>query len=93
MLTYILLDSVFILGVIPVIIMKRHQLSFSHIVVVALALFLLTAVFDNLIIYFGICYYNQHHISGIFFGRVPLEDFAYPLVAAILIPALWRRQK
>ena len=33
--------------------------------------------------------YDDERISGVRIGLAPLEDFAYPLAAAILLPALW----
>ncbi|MBD7995554.1 lycopene cyclase domain-containing protein [Arthrobacter sp. Sa2CUA1] len=52
-------------------------------------LLLLTAVFDNLMIAAGLFGYNPDRISGAFLGLAPLEDFAYPLAAVLLLPALW----
>ena len=55
----------------------------------AAILLLLTAVFDNLMISAGLFGYNPERISGAFLGAAPLEDFAYPLAAVLLLPALW----
>lgn len=49
----------------------------------------MTAVFDSLIIAMGIVGYNNAHILGVYIGRAPLEDFAYAIAAALLVPALW----
>jgi lycopene cyclase domain-containing protein len=49
----------------------------------------LTALFDNLMITGGFMAYNRARISGVLIGAVPIEDFAYPLAALILLPALW----
>ena len=57
--------------------------------VTAAVLLGLTAVFDNLMIAAGLFWYNQDRISGAFLGNAPLEDFAYPLAAVLLLPALW----
>ena len=54
-----------------------------------LALLVLTAVFDNLMIALGIMQYSDDAISGLRVGLAPLEDFAYPLAAVILLPSLW----
>jgi lycopene cyclase domain-containing protein len=53
------------------------------------ALLLLTAVFDNFIVGSGIVAYNPETLSGVFIGFAPIEDFAYTLVAAVLIPITW----
>ncbi|MET1043071.1 MAG: lycopene cyclase domain-containing protein [Microbacteriaceae bacterium] len=55
----------------------------------AVVLLVLTAVFDNLMIAAGLFAYEPEHISGILIGRAPIEDFAYPLAAVLLLPALW----
>lgn len=49
-----------------------------------------TAIFDNLIIGFGIVAYDPTKICGIFIGFVPIEDFCYSLAAVWLVPAIWR---
>jgi lycopene cyclase domain-containing protein len=55
----------------------------------ALALLVLTAVFDNLMIAVGLMTYADDRISGVRLGLVPVEDFSYPLAAVLLLPALW----
>jgi lycopene cyclase domain-containing protein len=49
----------------------------------------LTAVFDNIMIGVGLVAYYAGLISGLFVGLAPVEDFAYPIAAALLLPALW----
>jgi lycopene cyclase domain-containing protein len=49
----------------------------------------LTAVFDNAIIGFGLVDYDEALISGLRVGFAPVEDFAYTLAAMLMIPALW----
>jgi lycopene cyclase domain-containing protein len=56
----------------------------------ALALMLvLTAIFDNMIIGFGLVDYDPTLISGVRIGVAPLEDFAYTVVAMIVVPLVW----
>ena len=55
----------------------------------ATVMLVLTAVFDNAIIGFGIVDYDESLISGVKVGLAPLEDFAYTLAALLAIPALW----
>lgn len=55
----------------------------------AVVLLMLTAVFDNLMIAAGLFSYAEDVISGVRLGLAPVEDFAYPVAAAILLPALW----
>lgn len=54
-----------------------------------LGLVLLTAVFDNVMIAAGLFHYAPEHLLGISIGLAPIEDFGYPLAAAILLPAVW----
>ena len=52
-------------------------------------LLLVTAVFDNVMIGVGLVGYDATKISGAFLGIAPLEDFAYAVAAAVLLPSLW----
>ncbi|CAN5445483.1 hypothetical protein BH09ACT4_BH09ACT4_04690 [soil metagenome] len=55
----------------------------------ALAVLVLTAVFDNVLVGTGIVGYDATRISGAFVGVAPLEDFAYTIAAVLLLPSLW----
>ncbi len=50
---------------------------------------LLTLVFDSLMIGVGLYVYAPDKILGIYLGGAPLEDFAYPIAAALGMPVLW----
>ncbi|CAN5143339.1 hypothetical protein BH11ACT2_BH11ACT2_06670 [soil metagenome] len=52
-------------------------------------LLVLTAGFDNVMIGIGLVGYDRALISGAFIGVAPLEDFAYAVAAAVLLPSLW----
>jgi lycopene cyclase domain-containing protein len=52
---------------------------------------LMTLVFDNLIILFGIVGYDESLISGVKLGVAPIEDFSYTLVGLVLIPITWEQ--
>ena len=58
--------------------------------IVLLPMLILTAVFDNFIILTGIVDYDPAKLMGIYVGVVPIEDFAYTVVAVLLVPAIWR---
>ena len=58
--------------------------------IVLLPMLILTAVFDNLIILAGIVDYDTAKLLGIYVGVVPIEDFAYTVVAVLLVPAIWK---
>lgn len=64
----------------------RRMLASAATAVVLLAL---TAVFDNVMIAAGLFSYPADRISGLKIGLAPLEDFAYPLAAAFLVPAVF----
>lgn len=55
----------------------------------AVVLLVLTAIFDNVMIAVGLFVYPAEHLSGLRIGLAPLEDFAYPLCAAFLVPAVY----
>jgi len=55
----------------------------------AAGLFVLTAIFDNLMIAAGLFDYDWENMSGLRLGRMPLEDLAYPLGALWALPGLW----
>jgi len=58
--------------------------------IVALPMLILTAVFDNLIILTKIVDYDTTKLFGIYVGVVPIEDFAYTVVAVLLVPSIWK---
>ncbi|GAA1966472.1 lycopene cyclase domain-containing protein [Agromyces allii] len=62
--------------------------------VVALAvgagiLLVLTAVFDTVMIAAGLFGYAEGTRLGATIGLAPIEDFAYPIAAVLLVPAVW----
>lgn len=58
--------------------------------VIALPMLALTAVFDNLIILTKIVDYDPTKLFGIYVGVVPIEDFAYTVVAVLLVTSIWK---
>lgn len=61
----------------------------APVLITVVSLFVLTAIFDNLMIGTGLMAYSREHTSGVTIGLAPIEDFAYPLAALILLPSLW----
>jgi lycopene cyclase domain-containing protein len=57
--------------------------------VVAAVLLVLTVVFDSLMIAADLFRYGEGALSGVRLRLAPLEDLAWPLAAALLLPALW----
>ncbi|MFB7252013.1 lycopene cyclase domain-containing protein [Microbacterium sp. NPDC056234] len=91
--TYALLSLIFlgvagVLAVAAALIGRRRP----HLGAVALsmaALLLLTAVFDTVMIGVGFFTYADTHLLGARIGLAPIEDFAYPIAGAVLLPAIW----
>lgn len=54
-----------------------------------LALVLLTAVFDNVMIAADLFRYNEELLIGWHLGLAPVEDFAWPVAAGLLLPSAW----
>jgi lycopene cyclase domain-containing protein len=68
--------------------MKRW-VSWKVLVPTAIFMLLLTLLFDNLIIGTGIVDYDYSKTSGLRLFLAPIEDFAYTLVALVLVPSLF----
>jgi lycopene cyclase domain-containing protein len=56
---------------------------------VAIILVMLTAVFDNLMIATDLFRFDDDSLLGVHLFLVPVEDFAWPVAAALALPALW----
>lgn len=67
----------------------RPGVRWGAVALAGLALLALTAVFDSLMIGLGLFGYAPGLISGARVGLAPVEDFAYPIAAAVALPALW----
>lgn len=83
----IALPPVLFFGVLALLLRKRMNLKALGLAA-ALSL-LLTLIFDNLIILFGIVGYDEALISSVKLGVAPIEDFSYTLVGLMLIPLTW----
>ena len=55
----------------------------------AVVLLVLTAVFDSVMIAAGLFGYADGTRLGPAIGLAPIEDFAYPVAAVLLVPAVW----
>ena len=67
----------------------RNHLNLRALGLAATLTLVMTLVFDNLIILFGIVGYDESLISGVKLGGAPIEDFSYTLVGLVLIPLTW----
>lgn len=87
--TYLLLTAM-VLGIFAIYaLLMRKWLPVKPLFGAALVMLTLTLVFDNVIIGTGIVDYDPEKISGIRLGFAPIEDFAYTLVALVLVPSLF----
>ena len=87
--TYLTLTLVVLLMFAISAVLLRRWLLLSPILKTAAVMLLMTLVFDNLIIATGIVDYDPEKISGIRLGVAPIEDFAYTLVALVLVPSVF----
>ena len=96
--TYLLISVVFLAvaaAVLAIALVRRPDRAalvrrwWPAVLITGVALAVLTAVFDNLMIGAGLMTYAGHTTAGVRLGLVPIEDFAYPLAGLLLLPALW----
>ena len=93
--TYLALNSIFIMAaLVPAALVLRGR-QWLTVAKALLPMLVLTAIFDNLIIATGIVDYDPQAILGLKIGVAPIEDFAYTIVAVLLITTIWlgRRTK
>lgn len=87
--SYLEINFWFLLAVAIYAIRMRKWLRLKPIVWLLISMLAMTAVFDNLIIGTGIVAYDESKILGLKIFLAPIEDFAYTLAAAILVPSIW----
>lgn len=82
--------TVIVLGVFAIYsLVMRRWINWKVMVPSAVFMLLMTLIFDNLIIGSGIVDYDFSKTSGIRLFLAPIEDFAYTLVALVLVPSLF----
>ncbi|MEO8095985.1 MAG: lycopene cyclase domain-containing protein [Pseudolysinimonas sp.] len=90
--TYWALNAIFLGGVLVVAlgaVLAKRTPRWRVVAIVAGAVLVLTAIFDNVMIGVGLVGYAPAAISGVFVGVAPVEDFAYAVAAAVLLPSVW----
>jgi lycopene cyclase domain-containing protein len=87
--TNIVLNVVVVALVVCVAWRVLRRLRPSALVWTTVLLLVLTLVFDTLMIAVGLYVYHADRILGVYVWGAPLEDFAYPIVAALGVPAVW----
>ncbi len=91
--TYVALSGLFLLAallllVVAAVLRRPPRTWWIATGATTVALLVLTAVFDNLMIAVDLFRYEQDRISGVMVGLAPIEDFAWPLAACAGLPAL-----
>lgn len=90
--TYLLISLPFLALTALLVVLSARMPGFRKRLLVSTAafvvLFVLTAIFDNVMIAAGLFTYPEQLISGIRIGLAPIEDFAYPLCLTFGLPAL-----
>lgn len=84
--TYLLVNIFFLSLVILA--LRITRISKAQLVTIGVV-FLLTAVFDPIIVGLDIVDYDPTKILGIRVFGAPIEDFFYSLMAGLAIPAVW----
>lgn len=90
MATYLILNCIMCLALMAVFRPSVHRLPAAQ-KYTLIALLVLTAIFDNLLIIYGVIDYNSTKLLGLYIGKAPIEDFFYAVVAAMVVPLVWRR--
>ena len=90
--TYVLMSIPFMVIALIAFVLKRKNGTRKITTVTLLTtliLFVLTIIFDNIMVWADLFGYGDTQHLGIWIGLIPLEDLFYPLFAALLIPAIW----
>lgn len=97
MATYIFINSVYMLSVYLFfgrrLTRRVDTLARKPWYIMAAIMFVLTLVFDALLIAYGMFWYEPPKILGVRLLGVPIEDFCYTFVAVTLLPLLWTYDK
>ncbi|MFM5904930.1 MAG: lycopene cyclase domain-containing protein [Micrococcales bacterium] len=88
--SYLILNLVFTAVAFGVYWPLRKKLKLGAVARTMAVLVFLTAIFDNAIVGFGIVAYDPSQILGWRIGYAPIEDFGYAVVAAFLVPAIFK---
>jgi lycopene cyclase domain-containing protein len=91
--TYLGLAAIFVALTVPVLVvavaLRRPDRRWWVVTgLTALALVVLTAVFDSIMIAADLFRFDESALTGIHIGLAPIEDFAWPIAATVLISSL-----
>src|SRR5690606_17026989 len=90
--SYLGLAGVFLAVTLPVVaiaIVTRRPSArwWAAVGLTALSLVVLTAVFDSIMIASDLFRFDESALVGVHVGLAPIEDFAWPIAASLLIPS------
>ena len=88
---YLGLNAIFLLALFLLAMPFFNKLPWRAIGFATVALLLITAIFDNVIIALGIVGYDVTKISGLLLGLAPIEDFAYTVVSVMAVAIIWTK--
>jgi lycopene cyclase domain-containing protein len=91
--TYLGLAAIFVAATLPVlgvaVVLRRPDRRWWAVTgLTALALCALTAVFDSIMIAADLFRFDESSLTGIHVGLAPIEDFAWPIAATILVASV-----
>lgn len=92
MMTYWWINSWFLVGAVVfavVSVLLGVRVRWAAVGLALVVMLIMTAIFDNMIIGFGLVDYDPALISGVRIGVAPIEDFAYTALAMIVVPVVW----
>lgn len=88
--TYLILNLAFMSVVLLLVIILKKFYDFERLSIRALLfMIILTAIFDSILVGLGIVAYDYDKTIGIKIGLAPIEDFAYTIIAWVIVPAMW----
>lgn len=90
MATYLILNIAFLVAVFGALFAARSLVLNRAVYMTLIILIGFTVIFDSIIILAGIVAYDWDKLLGITIGAAPIEDFFYALLAAFMIPGLWK---
>ena len=89
MATYLIINCI-ILAMLVIVLWATRTLIWNRAATITLVILLVsTAIFDSMIVGFGIVAYDPALILGLRIIEAPIEDFFYSIAAMLLVPAVW----
>lgn len=89
--TYVYISLPFLILAIGLWIARRnaYKAQVATTLAVGALVLVLTAIFDNLMIWAGLVGYGDAQRLGLQLGLVPVEDFFYAIFVVLVVPAVW----